>query len=304
MAVGKFKDLLEQGWVINGDGALGTQLIARGLKPGEVPELWNIERPSVVEEIHRLYVEAGARMIETNTFGATELMLARKGESKRMAELNRRAVDLARHATTAVSGEHVLVAGAIGPTGELLSSLGGEAKEEDLYRAFESQAQVLAESSVDLLIVETMTSLAEAVLAVEAASKTGVDVLATMTYSKTDRGFYTVMGDELTVCIDELYDAGAIALGSNCGNGTALMLEIAKAQREFRAELPSIFQSNAGMPKVLDGELIYDEEPEDLAAFARSCLDIGVNAVGGCCGTGPEHVRAIAEVFAKRNARA
>jgi len=291
----RFDELLHQGRPLASDGAFGTQLMARGMQPGEVPELWNVDRAEDVEAIHRAYVDAGADLVETNTFGGNALTLGRHGMADRMAELNRAGVTAARRAT---QGTEVLVAGSMGPTGLLLAPL-GEATPEGMAKAFGDQARVLAEAGADLLVVETMTCLDEAVIAVEAARTTGLPVVATMTYNKTKRGFFTVMGDDVAATVARLSAAGACAVGSNCGNGTDVMVEVARA---FAAatKLPLFFQSNAGLPKLVDGKSVYTEGPGHLAAFARSLLDMGVAVVGGCCGTGPEHVAAVAAVVRER----
>ena len=295
--MGKFKDLVDSGKFLAGDGAFGTQLIARGMQPGDVPELWNVERASDVEEIHRKYVEAGASCIETNTFGGNAITLGRHDLAHRVAELNKAGVEAAKKA---VAGTDTLVAGSIGPTGVLLAPM-GEGKPDEMQKAFAEQAKALAEAGADVLFVETMTSLDEAVLAIEGAKESGLDIVATMTFNKTKRGFFTIMGDKISVCVKRLVEAGACAVGSNCGNGTDVMVEVAREFKEA-ANVPLVFQSNAGLPKMVDGESVYTEGPEHLEAFARNCIEIGVSYIGGCCGTSFEHVAAIAKVVAEKNA--
>ncbi len=294
--VGAFKELLEGGRFMAGDGAFGTQLIARGMQPGDVPELWNVERAKDVEEIHRLYVEAGACCIETNTFGGNALTLGRHHMADRVVELNKAGVEAAKRA---VAGTKTLVAGSIGPTGVLLEPM-GEGKPDEMRQAYAEQAKAIAEAGADVLFVETMTSLDEAILAIEGAKEAGLDIVATMTFNKTKRGFFTIMGDNIPTCVKRLVEAGACAVGSNCGNGTEVMTEVARAFKEV-ATVPLVFQSNAGLPKIVDGESVYTEGPEYLEAFARNLVEIGVSYIGGCCGTSFEHISSIAKVVAEKN---
>ena len=294
--MGRFKEMVESGKFLAGDGAFGTQLIARGMQPGDVPELWNVERAEDVYEIHRKYVEAGAQCIETNTFGGNGLTLGRHKMADRVKELNKAGVEVAKRA---VEGTDALVAGSMGPTGVLLEPM-GEGKPDEMRRAFAEQGKALAEAGADVLFIETMTSLDEAVFAIEGAKESGLDIVATMTFNKTKRGFFTIMGDDVPTCVKRLVEAGACAVGSNCGNGTEVMVEVAQAFREV-SSVPLVFQSNAGLPKIVDGESVYTEGPEHLEAFARNCVEIGVSYIGGCCGTSFEHITAIAKVVAEKN---
>jgi 5-methyltetrahydrofolate--homocysteine methyltransferase len=280
---------LAAGGIIVGDGAWGTMLMARGLRPGVPPETLNLERPEVIEEVARLYSEAGADFITTNTFGGSPLRLRAYGLEGAADAVNRGAVEAARRG----AGARAWVAGSIGPSGLVLKPY-GDGDPGEIETGFARQAEALASAGADFLIVETMTDLTEARLAVSAARRVApsLAVMATMTFDRTRRGFFTVMGVTVAQAAAGLRDAGAEIIGSNCGNGIEAMLEIA---REFRAQtdLPLAIQANAGLPESRDGQLVYPESPEFLASWVPALIAAGVKIVGGCCGTTPDHVRAV-----------
>jgi 5-methyltetrahydrofolate--homocysteine methyltransferase len=284
-----FLERVSTGPVLIADGAMGSFLMERGLKPGDCPESFNLERPEVLREVARLYFEAGAEVVQTNTFGGSALKLAAYGLDDRTEEINR----LAAEAVREVVGDGAYVSGSCGPCGQTLRPY-GDAEPDDVRESFRRQISALIEAGVDVLCVETMTDLAEARLAVEAARAVASDVpvMATMTFDPTPRGFYTIMGVDVPSAAAGLLDAGASLVGSNCGNGIENMVSIA---REFRActDAPLLIQSNAGLPQLVNGEVIYGESPEFMAEKARDLLEFGVQVVGGCCGTTPEHIRAI-----------
>lgn len=285
-------DLLERlrtGPVLIGDGAWGTLLMARGLPPGEPPEALNLSRPEVLEEIARQYLEAGADVITTNTFGGSPARLRTYRLDDLVEAINRAAVEAARRAV----GRRAYVSASIGPSGRLLAPH-GDADPTEIGAGFELQVRAVAEAGADLVCIETMTDLAEAVLAVRAARRAapGLPVMATMTFEKTRRGFFTVMGDSIAQSIRELTEAGADILGSNCGNGSDVMLEIARDIRS-RTDRPIAIRPNAGLPVTRSGAVVYPEDPAFLAVRARALMEAGVALVGGCCGTTPDHVRAI-----------
>jgi 5-methyltetrahydrofolate--homocysteine methyltransferase len=280
---------LRRGERLVGDGGWGTLLLARGLPPGDPPESLTLSRPELIEEIGRLYVEAGADLVTTNSFGASPLRLAQHSLASQAPEINRRAVLQAKRAAAG----RAYVSACVGPTGRLLAPLGDVAKEE-VRAGFEDQVRWLAEAGADLVCVETMTDLAEATLAVQAAKTVapGLPVLATMTFDATPRGFFTVMGVSVEQAARGLAAAGADVVGSNCGAGIEAMIGIAAAFRRA-SSLPLLIQPNAGLPQQRGGELFYPENPEFMAAKAVDLLELGVAIVGGCCGTTPEHVRAL-----------
>jgi 5-methyltetrahydrofolate--homocysteine methyltransferase len=271
------------------DGAMGTMLLQRGLEPGACPEALNLTRPELLEEIAALYLEAGADILEANTFGASPPALARYGLDDRADEINEAAVAAVRR----VAGGRAHIAASCGPSGRILQPY-GDADPEDLYAGFHRQVQCLVAAGVDAIFVETMIDLAEASLAVRAAKDVSPEtpVVATMTFDATPRGFYTVMGVSVEQAALGLREAGADALGSNCGNGIENMIEVARA---FRAcsDMPLAIQSNAGVPETAGGAPVYPETPEFMAARSRDLLAAGVSIVGGCCGTTPAHTKAL-----------
>jgi len=280
---------LRRGKPLVGDGAIGTMLMDRGIKPGDCFETFNLERPEVLVEIASLYLEAGCEIMTSNTFGGSPLKLrsySLEGETER---INRAAVELLREAADG----RAYIAGDVGPTGAILKPY-GDVEEEEVQAAFERQIAALA--AADFILVETMIDLREAVLAVRAARNVAPElpVLATMTFDDTPRGFFSVMGSSVEQAAAALEQAGADAVGSNCGNGIENMVAIA---REFalHCSLPLVIQSNAGLPESRDGRVVYPETPEFMAREAQALIRAGVAVIGGCCGTTPEHMRAIAE---------
>jgi len=285
------------------DGAMGTMLFERGLAPGACPEAFNLDHPDLLEEIATLYLEAGADIIQTNTFGGSPLKLATYELQERAAEINSSA---ARAVKKAIGGR-AYVSGSCGPTGTTLKPY-GEADPGEVAVSFVQQTKALVDAGVDLLCIETMIDLTEAVLAVEAAqvATNGADrkipVMATMTFDKIPRGFFTIMGVDIPTAARALEKSGADIIGSNCGNGIENMIEIA---REFRAhtDLPIIIQSNAGLPQPRGGGVIYPETPEFMAEKAVELVEAGVSIIGGCCGTTPDHIRAIRNAVAALRSR-
>jgi len=291
---------LSAGNVLLVDGAMGTMLFQRGLPPGQPPESVTLSQPEVLEEIARRYLDAGADILTTNTFGGSPLRLALHGLDARTEELNRAAVLATRRA----SAGRAYVAGSCGPCGHLLQPY-GDASPDDVLDGFRRQTGALIEAGADCVLVETMTDLTEATLAVRAARETSADlpVIATMTFDPTPRGYYTVMGVSVAAAAAGLAEAGADAVGSNCGNGIEHMIAIAGA---FRAAttLPIVIQPNAGLPRTSGTETVYDETPDFMAEKADALLDLGVSVIGGCCGTTPEHIRALRATIDRRSAQA
>jgi 5-methyltetrahydrofolate--homocysteine methyltransferase len=284
-----FAERLVSGRPLVCDGAIGTMLIERGLEPGQPPESITLSHSTVLEEIARLYADAGADIVVANTFGGSPLRLAQYELDGKTEELNRAAVQ----AVQRVGADRVYVAASCGPSGALLKPH-GDTDPGTVAASFHEQLEHLFAVGLDCVIVETMVDLAEAKLAIQAAKdlSPATPVLATMTFDATPKGFFTVMGVSVEAAASGLQEAGADAVGSNCGNGSESMLQIARA---FRActDFPLIIQPNAGLPEIRGGQTVYDETPEFMAARARELLDIGVSVIGGCCGTTPEHVRAL-----------
>ena len=275
--------------ILVADGAMGTMLFARGLKPGEPPESINLKKPEILEEIAQAYLDAGAEIIQTNTFGASPLKLSDYGLQDKTEEINRIAVERVRK----VVGDKAYVSGSVGPSGKLLKPF-GDTEPEDIYKSYERQMKALINAGVDLICIETMTDLNEASLAIKAAKSISpeIPIMSTMTFDKTPRGFYTIMGVSIEDAVVGLQKAGADIIGSNCGNGIENMIKMA---REFKklTILPIIIQSNAGIPVMKEGKLIYSETPEFFAEKAKELIDAGVSIIGGCCGTTSEYIQAI-----------
>ncbi len=284
-------EALRRGRPLVSDGAWGTFLYQRGLQPGECPELWNVTRRADVAAIAESYIAAGADLILTNSFGGTPHKLAAFGLAERAAELNEAAAAISR----AAAGDDHFVLGSMGPTGVMLMM--GEVDEETLAEGFAIQAAALKKGGADGLCLETFSALDEACLAIRAAKAvTGLEVACTFTFEKTPAGeFRTMMGvspEEMTEAVKE---AGADIIGTNCGNGFEQMIEIVRAIRRVDATTPVLVHANAGKPLYVDGRTVFPESPADMAARVDELIAAGANLVGGCCGTGPAHIRAIAE---------
>ena len=284
----RFLERLTSGKVLVSDGATGTYLQAHGLEPGACPEEFNASHPEVIQGMARAYFDAGSEMVLTNSFGANRFMLTKYGYGDRVAEFNRLAAEHAR--SQAPAGGFVI--GSVGPSGEFLEPL-GEVSEPEMLDAFTEQMVALEEGGADGVVIETMTALEEARLAIQAAKEnTGLAVIATMVFDKGPRGFFTMMGVTPEQAVTGLLDAGADVVGSNCGNGIDIMLEVAAAMREATSA-PLLIHSNAGIPTLQKGEIVYPESSEFMADRFKALAEMGVNIVGGCCGTGPEHIRAL-----------
>jgi len=289
------KSLMEriaQGEVLISDGAMGTFLHAKGLSPGECPESWCISHPGAVKGIAEAYIAAGSDIVETNSFGGSSLKLQPYGLADKVQELNRAAATLAKQAM----GEKGYVAASVGPTGHFAKEEYGDVSTEELYEAFMGQVTALAEGGADAICVETMSSLVEAVQAIKAAKEnTKLPVICTFTFDQKPRGFFTIMGVSPERAAEGAAAAGADIVGANCGNGIANMIQISKRMRAALPEIPILIQANAGMPKVEDGKTVFQETPEYMASQVKELIEAGVNIIGGCCGTTPDHIAAMAK---------
>jgi len=282
-----FLERLRRGPLL-GDGAMGTQLHARGVSFERCFDELNLTEPRIVEEIHRAYISAGAELIETNTFGANRIKLARHGLEARVRDINFRAVKLAREARE-ISGEPVFIAGSVGPIGQQLEPIGRITIAQATV-AFEEQIAALLEGGADLLVLETFTNLPELLAAVSAARKTAdLPIVAQMTFAEDG---LTLSAEEPSQVVQALERAGVDIIGVNCGVGPQVALQVLEAMRQ-QTRLPLSGQPNAGLPARVEGRFFYFATPEYFATFARQAADLGVAYIGGCCGTTPAHIAAM-----------
>ena len=273
------------------DGAWGTQLQRRGLPTGACPDAWNLTQPEKVEEVARAYVNAGSRVILTNTFGANRFILARHNLADRVADVNRAGVDISRRA----AGDRAAVFASVGPSGVILMM--GQVSEDSLKAAFAEQVRAIAAAGADGIVVETMSDLAEASLAVAAAHETGLPVVACMTFDSGAKKDRTMMGATPEQAAERLTAAGADVIGTNCGQGIAGMVDVCRRLRAA-ADRPIWIKANAGLPEMVEGQTVYRQTPAEFAAYVPQLVEAGARFVGGCCGTTPEFIRAVAESLA------
>ena len=268
------------------DGAMGTLIMAAGIESIKSPMLLNLEKPELVADIHKKYFTAGADVVLTNTFSGNPLKLEAEGIADQMEALNREAAKLARQSCP----EGKFVAGDIGPSGKTLPPI-GDSSPEEMQAAFYLQSKVLIEGGVDLILIETMYSLEEALAAVQAVRKiSDILLIASMTYNNTEMGYYTIMGETVDQCASALTAAGADMIGANCTLGSSEMIELTK---ELRAatERPILIQPNAGKP-VTDGDRThYEQTPTEFAQDLKAIKEAGADMLGGCCGTNPEFIQ-------------
>jgi 5-methyltetrahydrofolate--homocysteine methyltransferase len=270
------------------DGGMGSTLVSLGLPEGECPEIWNLSHPEVIRDIHRKYLEAGADVIETNTFGANRLRLVSFGYDNKVEEINARAVEIAKEACP----EDKFVAGDIGPCGGFLKPV-GKASIEELEESFLEQAEALSQAGVDFFSIETMYDLREAISAIKAIKKVSdLPIFISMTFDKKPKGYFTIMGNAISECASELEKAGADVIGANCTLGSEKMVGLIEELRKH-TDLPIIAQPNAGKPEFIQNKLTYPQDPESFAEDMMKIIKAGADFVGGCCGTTPEFIRRI-----------
>lgn len=289
-----FQELIETGEVILADGGMGTLLLALGLGRGVAPEMWNIEQPKQVRKIHRDYIAAGAQIILTNSFGGNRRRLSYHDLSERTRELNRAAAQVARLEAEAAETS-VLVGGSMGPTGALMEPL-GDLTFEGVKSTFEEQAGALIEGGVDVLWVETMSDLQEVLAAIEGCRAVAPDfpIVATMTF---DTHGHTSMGISPQAAMEALGGLNLVAIGGNCGNGPAEIEAVIEIMHKANPDVMLVAKSNAGAPRMEGDRQVYDASPEIMAEHALRVRDLGARIIGACCGSTPEHVRAMAHVL-------
>jgi 5-methyltetrahydrofolate--homocysteine methyltransferase len=291
------RSLLEENSYILTEGAMGTMLFAAGLTQGYSPEFWNVEQPEKVAAIHQAYLDAGAQILLTNTFGGNRFRLALHNAQDRVAELNRAAVELLQNVVLR-SDRPVLVAGNIGPSGNVLQPY-GEMSFEEARSAFTEQAAALIGAGVDLIWVETMADLEEVRAAVEGVRYVSQDipVMTTMTFDTHGR---TMMGVTPEKAVTRMTSFGATAIGGNCGNGPAEILGVIEKMHATAPEALLIAKSNAGVPTLVGGRPVYGASPADMADYALKVYNAGARIIGACCGSTSDHIRAIAQALASQ----
>lgn len=272
------------------DGAWGTQLQLRGLPTGACPDAWNLDQPALVEQVAAAYVDAGSRIILTNTFGANRFTLARYGCEEKVAGINRAGVEISRRAAAG----RALVFASMGPSGKMLMM--GDVSEDELRDAFAEQARAMADAGADGIVVETMSDPAEAKLAVAAAKETGLPVVGCMVFDSGPAKDRTMMGATVEQAAEALCQAGADVVGSNCGRGIAGFVDICR-RTKAAVDRPVWIKGNAGLPEIEDGKTVYRQTAEEFAAYMPQLVKAGASFLGGCCGTTPDFIRAAAEAL-------
>ena len=285
--------LLAEREMVLADGAMGTMLFAAGLQFGDPPEVWNLTHPDVIRRIHRAYLEAGSRILMTNTFGGNRLRLGLHNLENRVTELNQTAALLLRGEVDAAGGR-ALVAGDIGPTGAIMEPT-GTLPYAEAVDTFAEQAAGLVAGGVDLIWIETMSDLLEMRAAIEGVRRVapGIPLITTMTF---DTRGHTMMGVSPEQAVAALSAWGADAIGGNCGNGPDELLAVIERMRAAAPDTVLVGKSNAGMPELVDMQAVYRTDPATMALAASAMLAAGATIVGGCCGTTPTHLAAMARL--------
>jgi 5-methyltetrahydrofolate--homocysteine methyltransferase len=289
------KERIKQGRFLL-DGAMGTQLIARGIEVGTCNDYLNVESPDIISDIHRAYLQAGSDAVIANTFGANKYALVRHGLAEEAAKINKAGAQIARRA----AGEEKYVLGDIGPSGDFLEPL-GTLKPDELRDAFARQAEALLAGGVDGFIIETMTALDETTIAIEAVKSVSGDlpVLASMSFDRAGDNFKTMMGVDVEAAAERIVSLGAEAVGFNCGTISLdeyaeLAQELISAVRASSEDVAVCAEPNAGKPELVEDKAVYTVSPDDFAATADKIHSAGINIIGGCCGTSPAHIEAVA----------
>lgn len=291
----RLSELLAESTTLVADGAMGTMLFDAGLESGAPPEAWNVEHPDRVRAIQRAYLQAGSNIILTNTFGGTRYRLGMHGLEARVKELNRAGAEIARVEVDAAGGT-ALVAGDIGPSGEILAPV-GTLDFDDAVNAFAEQAEGLIAGGVDLIWIETMADLEEVRAAIDGVRRVSAEVpmIATMTFDTKGR---TMMGVTPERAVKTIMDWGVVATGGNCGNGPDEMLEVIKKMHAARPDVVLVSKSNAGKPEIDDdGKVVYRAGPDEMARYALEMKNAGARIIGGCCGNSPAHLQAMARAL-------
>lgn len=289
----KFLELLNSNKIIVLDGAMGTMLFSLGLKTGESPELWNEIHPECIGDIHRRYIDAGAQLIVTNSFGGTSYRLKRYNLENRVYELNKKAAQIAK--TEANKGTKLIaVGGSVGPLGELLKPY-GKIEYDEAKSAFAEQAKGLAEGGIDVFWIETMGDLNEVKAAIEGIrSVSDLPISATMSFDTHGK---TMMGVTPKKAADYLKQYNINAIGGNCGRGPDELILAIKEMHDTNPQIPLVAKTNAGLPKMIGQQIVYDGTPDIMKDYAIKVHEAGARLIGACCGSTPDHIKAISETI-------
>ncbi len=290
----RWEAVVHAGTTTLADGAMGTMLFASGLQFGDPPEIWNLTQPDVIRRIHRGYLDAGSRILLTNTFGGNRLRLSLHGNDRRVAELNQMAALLLRAEVDAVEGQ-ALVAGDIGPSGSIMMPI-GTLDFDEAVDVFAEQASALVAGGVDLIWIETMSDLEEIHAAITGVRQVtpAIPLITTMTF---DTRGHTMMGVKPERAVHALAEWGADAIGGNCGNGPDELIPVIAKMRAAEPDVVLVGKSNAGMPELVDMKAVYRAAPEMMATYAQDIRDAGASIIGACCGSTPAHLAAMARVL-------
>ena len=278
-------------------GSMGTQLMLRGLNQGEIPDIWNIKKPNVVQEIFKNYFAAGSDLVQTATFRANPIALKSKNYENLIEKINKSSASLLK----GICPEGKLIVGDIGPSGIFFPPV-GEANFDELVSSFKQQAKVLA-PYIDAFHLETFSDIQEMKAAIEGVKKiTNKPIIASMTYNKKSRGFFTIMGDTLKNNITELTEAKISVIGANCTLGSTDFIELFKDMRTINDTLPMSVKPNAGQPILQNGKLVYKQSPEEFSKDMNAILNLnnGLLIIGGCCGTSPDHIKLLRQIINQR----
>ena len=280
------------------DGGMGTELIRSGFTQEDCPESWNVQKPEIVKKIHMSYFDAGSDVVLTNSFGGNRIKLASHGLGDKCHELNLAAARLAAE----IKPKGKFVAGSMGPTGKFLKPH-GEFTEEEFESAYAVQAKALADGGVDFILIETQYDLKEALCALRGARRSShLPIFVTMTFNRNPRGYFTIMGDSVLQCLEELEAQDVPAVGTNCTLDSSDMVDLIKIMREA-TPLPLIAQANAGQPSISsEGEVTYSQDVEDYVRFIPQMTKNGARIIGGCCGTNPDYIKRMAELIRSNTA--
>ncbi|MHA1227247.1 MAG: homocysteine S-methyltransferase family protein [Candidatus Hodarchaeales archaeon] len=276
------------------DGSMGTQLMEKGLKQGELPDKWNIDRPDVMRDFFKTYYDSGSDLVQTATFRSNKIALNAAGHGDLLKDINESSAKLLR----SVCPEGKFVIGDIGPNGTFLPPV-GNATVEDFIGSFEEQVRIL-DPFIDAFHVETISDLEEMKAALTAITRiSNKPIIASMTYKKTKRGFFTIMGNSVDQCFDELLTSGASVIGANCTLGSSDFVELFKTYREYNSDFPLSIKPNAGQPELQIGKMIYKQTAKAFVSDIKQIIDLEMPPliVGGCCGTGPEHIKLLRELI-------